>query len=150
LSAIHGNLPAELRACAAKPSTEKDESSSGSGVSTPIPELSKQDLKKMMDDIPCVGEIPRSGKDAAGKPLENEFYYVPEMDTDPGRRDIVTSGMRGTGLRAVRKQHKVCTALSRDIGALADPDCSNTTGSDPESSSRLCSLVAVCNMCRRA
>ncbi|KAF2658211.1 hypothetical protein K491DRAFT_702983 [Lophiostoma macrostomum CBS 122681] len=106
LSAVHGNLPAELRACAVKSSNEKDKSSNGSGASTPIPELSKQDLKKMMDDIPCIGEIPRSGKDAAGKPLENEFYYVPEMDMDQSRRDIVTNGMRGTGLRAVRKQHK--------------------------------------------
>ena len=56
-----------------------------------------------MDDIPCVGEIPRSGKDAAGKALENEFYYVPEMDTDIVRRDAVTGSMRGGGLRSTRK-----------------------------------------------
>jgi hypothetical protein len=102
LSAIHRNLPAELKACITDSDDEdKDEKS------TPAHELTKQDLKKMMDDIPCVGEIPRSGKDAAGQPLENEFYYVPEMDTNDARRETVTSGMRGSGLRSVRKQHKV-------------------------------------------
>ncbi|KAF2193296.1 hypothetical protein K469DRAFT_552232 [Zopfia rhizophila CBS 207.26] len=107
LSAIHNNLPAELKACATKPSDDKNNKSSNSSeASTPIPRLSTQDLKKLMDDIPCVGEIPRSGKDAAGKPLENEFYYVPEMDSDQMRRDAVTGGMRGPGLRAVRKSHK--------------------------------------------
>ncbi|KAF2257835.1 hypothetical protein CC78DRAFT_505623 [Lojkania enalia] len=104
LSSIHSNLPAELRACATK--TSDNQTSDGSGASTPVPQLTKEDLKKLMDAIPCVGEIPRSGKDAAGKALENEFYYVPEMDTDTMRRETVTSGMRGTGLRAVRKQHK--------------------------------------------
>lgn len=107
LSTIHGNLPAELKACLAESSDDKDKSASSSGASTPVPQLSKQDLKTLMDNIPCVGEIPRSGKDAAGQPLENEFYYVPEMDTDHTRRDAVTGGMRGTGLRSVRKQHKV-------------------------------------------
>lgn len=105
LSAIHGNLPAELKACVAKDSESKG--SDGSGASTPTPQLTKQDLKKLLDEIPCIGEIPRYGKDAAGKPLENEFYYVPEMDMDQIRRDTVTGGMRGTGLRSVRKQHKV-------------------------------------------
>ncbi|KAF2796979.1 hypothetical protein K505DRAFT_236495 [Melanomma pulvis-pyrius CBS 109.77] len=112
LSAIHGNLPAELKACAAKSSDDQNEASTSASVSasasasTATTHLSTQDLKRLMDDIPCVGEIPRSGKDAAGKPLENEFYYVPEMDTDLMRRDAVTGGMRGTGLRAVRKSHK--------------------------------------------
>ena len=65
-----------------------------------------------MDDIPCVGEIPRSGKDAAGKALENEFYYVPEMDADQMRREAVSGSFRGTGLRSVRKQHKVIASYS--------------------------------------
>jgi hypothetical protein len=109
ISTIHNNLPAELRACITKPSNDTTNSTDGddSGTSTPTPQLSKQDLRMMMDSIACIGEIPRSGKDAAGKPLENEFYYVPEMDTNNARRDNVTSGMRGTGLRSVRKQHKV-------------------------------------------
>ncbi|KAF2122338.1 hypothetical protein BDV96DRAFT_483296 [Lophiotrema nucula] len=104
LSTIHNNLPAELRACAAKAIDSQD--AEGSGSATQVPQLSTQDLKKLMDDIACIGEIPRSGKDAAGKSLENEFYYVPEMDADMMRRETVTGGMRGTGLRAVRKQHK--------------------------------------------
>ncbi|KAJ4354305.1 target of SBF [Didymosphaeria variabile] len=100
LSAIHSNLPAELKACQSK----KSEDEEGSGASTPVPQFSKQDLKSLMDRIPCIGEIPRSGKDAAGQPLENEFYYVPEMDANMLRRETV--GVRGTGLRSVRKQHK--------------------------------------------
>ncbi|PVI01927.1 hypothetical protein DM02DRAFT_627253 [Periconia macrospinosa] len=105
LSVIHTNLPAELKASITKPS--EDNASGSSGQTTPVPQLGKQDLKKLLDEIPCVGEIPRSGKDAAGQPLENEFYYVPEMDTDTARRETITMGMRGAGgLRAVRKQHK--------------------------------------------
>ncbi|KAJ4289001.1 target of SBF [Kalmusia sp. IMI 367209] len=103
ISTIHKNIPSELKACLPKNS---DKDGEGSGASTPVPQLSKKELKRMMDDIPCIGEIPRSGKDAAGQPLENEFYYVPEMDTDMLRRETVTGGMRGTGLRSVRKQHK--------------------------------------------
>ena len=61
-----------------------------------------------MDLTPCVGEIPRMGKDAAGKPLESEYYYVPEMDPDQMRRETIQAGMRSTGLRSVRKTHKVC------------------------------------------
>ncbi|KAF2450335.1 hypothetical protein P171DRAFT_439001 [Karstenula rhodostoma CBS 690.94] len=100
LSAIHSNLPAELKACQSK----KSDGEEGSGASTPVPQFSKQDLRQLMDRIPCIGEIPRSGKDAAGQPLENEFYYVPEMDSNMLRRETV--GVRGTGLRSVRKQHK--------------------------------------------
>lgn len=102
LSAIHSNLPAELKAVQSKKSGGYEEGSK----STDVTHFSKQDLKKLMDGIPCIGEIPRSGKDAAGEPLENEFYYVPEMDADMLRRETV--GVRGTGLRSVRKQHKVC------------------------------------------
>ncbi|OAL47519.1 hypothetical protein IQ07DRAFT_602263 [Pyrenochaeta sp. DS3sAY3a] len=104
LSAIHSNLPAELRACIPMKTEGKD--SEGSGSSTPVAQLSRQDLKKILDDTPCVGEIPRAGKDAAGHPLENEFYYVPEMDTNQMRRETITAGTRSTGLRSVRKTHK--------------------------------------------
>lgn len=107
LSVIHSNLPAELRACAMKSLDGK--ASEGSGSSTPVPQLSRQELKRILDDTPCVGEIPRAGKDAAGQPLENEFYYVPEMDTNQMRRESITAGSRSTGLRSVRKTHKVCS-----------------------------------------
>lgn len=97
LSTIHSNLPAELRGAMAKPSDTEN-----------INTLSSADLKTILDKIPCVGEIPREGKDAAGKLLESEFYYVPEMDQDEMRKDAVTSSLGKTGLRAARKTHKVC------------------------------------------
>ena len=65
-------------------------------------------LQQLLEAIPCVGLIERKGKDAAGKPLEAQFYYVPEMDENIVRREAVLGGRGGTGLRAVRKNHKVC------------------------------------------
>jgi hypothetical protein len=109
LSAIHSNLPAELRSCV--PKTTDTKNTDDSGATTPVPQLSRHDLKKILDDTPCVGEIPRAGKDAAGQPLENEFYYVPEMDANQMRRETITAGTRSTGLRSVRKTHKVCLIL---------------------------------------
>ncbi|KAF2127592.1 hypothetical protein P153DRAFT_358464 [Dothidotthia symphoricarpi CBS 119687] len=102
LSAIHSNLPSELKISVIKSSKGKD---TGDGE-TSTAQLTHQDLKKILDDTPCVGEIPRAGKDAAGKPLENEFYYVPEMDSNQMRRETITAGMRSTGLRTVRRTHK--------------------------------------------
>ena len=61
----------------------------------------------MIDRTQCIGEVCREGKDAAGKPLESEYYYIPDMDLDEGRRDAVVDGLRKPGLRACRKQHKV-------------------------------------------
>jgi hypothetical protein len=96
LSTIHTNLPAELKACA---------NPDGEGVVS----VTQADLERVLHSIPCVGEIKRQdkGKDAAGKPLENEFYYLPELDENGVRRENVISGRGGTGLRAVRKNHKV-------------------------------------------
>lgn len=107
LSAIHSNLPAELKLSVPKGNAGKD----AEGDETLAVPLTHQDLKKILDDTPCVGEIPRAGKDAAGKPLENEFYYVPEMDSNQMRRETITAGMRSTGLRTVRRTHKVCPLL---------------------------------------
>lgn len=57
--------------------------------------------------VPCVGVIERCGKDAAGKPLEREFYYIPEHDDDEDRRLMVEQLKGGrSGLRACRKTHK--------------------------------------------
>ncbi|KAF1996648.1 hypothetical protein P154DRAFT_309946 [Amniculicola lignicola CBS 123094] len=97
LTSIHGNLPTELKACADK--------SLGDDAPRP-PVLTKDNLKDILAEIPCIGEIPRQGKDAAGKALDPEFFYLPEMDTDVMRREAVTSSRGGTGLRNVRKQHK--------------------------------------------
>ncbi|KAK5654544.1 hypothetical protein OQA88_7173 [Cercophora sp. LCS_1] len=70
-------------------------------------DLSKDQLRVIIESTACVGIIRRQGKDAAGKPLESEYYYVPEMDTDEQRRLAVTDGLRKPSLRACRKQHKV-------------------------------------------
>ncbi|KAK4544626.1 hypothetical protein LTR36_004198 [Oleoguttula mirabilis] len=95
LSTIHSNLPAELRGALVK---------SSDAESRLI--LNPSDLKIILDGIPCVGEISREGKDAAGKLLESEFYYVPENDGDEMRRDTVTQSLGKTSIRAARKQHK--------------------------------------------
>ncbi|KIW08619.1 uncharacterized protein PV09_00576 [Verruconis gallopava] len=92
LSTIHSNLPAELRTCAT--------------ATNPNASLPTSELERLLHSLPCVGEITREGKDAAGKPLENEFYYVPEMDDNTMRREAVLGSRGGTGLRAVRKNHK--------------------------------------------
>lgn len=70
--------------------------------------LSMEALKKMLDATRCIGEVSREGKDAAGKVLESEYYYIPDLDSDEKRRDAVVEGLRKPGLRACRKQHKVC------------------------------------------
>ncbi|KAI8945797.1 hypothetical protein F4801DRAFT_108504 [Xylaria longipes] len=83
LTAIMNNLPAEEK---------KD--------------LSKSALRRIIEGTKCVGVIARQGKDAAGKALESEYYYIPEHDTDDSRRIAVTDGLRKPSLRACRKQHK--------------------------------------------
>jgi hypothetical protein len=69
--------------------------------------LTKEDLHKIISAIPCIGEIHREGKDAAGKPLESEYYYIPDEDHDEQRRAAVVDGLRKPSLRNCRKQHKV-------------------------------------------
>ncbi|KAI5920626.1 hypothetical protein F4810DRAFT_406739 [Camillea tinctor] len=83
LSGILNNLPAEEK---------KD--------------LTKADLRRIIEATECLGVIRRQGKDAAGKPLESEYYYVPEKDEDENRRVAVTDGLRKPSLRACRRQHK--------------------------------------------
>jgi hypothetical protein len=93
LSVIMNHLPAELK-----------------GASPTYPEnkgLSKADLRKLLNAAACIGEIGREGKDAAGKPLESEYYYIPDEDTDEHRRAAVVDGLRKPSLRNCRKQHKV-------------------------------------------
>ncbi|KAK1749504.1 hypothetical protein QBC47DRAFT_395738 [Echria macrotheca] len=69
-------------------------------------DLSKDQLRSIIESTPCIGIIRRQGKDAAGKPLESEYYYIPEMDEDEARRLAVTDGLRKPSLRACRKVHK--------------------------------------------
>lgn len=93
LSVIFHNLPAELKG--ASPTRLENKG------------LSKDDLRKLLNAAPCIGEIDREGKDAAGKPLESEYYYIPDEDTDAQRRAAVVDGLRKPSLRNCRKQHKV-------------------------------------------
>ena len=71
-------------------------------------DFSPAKLQQVLQPIVCIGAVRREGKDAAGKPLESEFYYMPEQDNDEGRREAVKDlGIGGRGLRNCRKSHKV-------------------------------------------
>ncbi|KAL8685104.1 MAG: hypothetical protein Q9224_005964 [Gallowayella concinna] len=94
LSTIMNNLPAHFKA------DIKSNSKENTGVTA-------GELIRLLDSTACIGEVTREGKDAAGKPLECEFYYVPDLDNDVKRRNAVVDGLRKPGLRACRKQHKV-------------------------------------------
>ncbi|KAL8752556.1 MAG: hypothetical protein Q9184_005693 [Pyrenodesmia sp. 2 TL-2023] len=93
LSTIMNNLPAHFKDT--KSNTKENTA------------LTIESLKRMLESTSCIGEVAREGKDAAGKPLESEYYYVPDMDDDAKRRDSVVEGLMKPGLRACRKQHKV-------------------------------------------
>ena len=85
LSTLFSNLPAHLRS-----------------------EYSQESLLALIDRTSCISAIHREGKDAAGKALESEYYYVADMDRDGDRREAVTEGLGRKGLRNCRKVHKVC------------------------------------------
>lgn len=68
--------------------------------------LSLAQLRAVLNQVECIGIIYRQGKDAAGKPLEEEYYYIPEKDTDPERQTLVALIKGHGGLRACRKTHK--------------------------------------------
>ena len=94
LSTLFGNLPIALRS---------------ELVPLGEPQTSYQPkLIALLSNVPCIGVVSRQGKDAAGQPLENEYHYLPDLDTDEQRRGAVTEELRKPGLRACRKQHKVC------------------------------------------
>ncbi|OJJ41808.1 hypothetical protein ASPWEDRAFT_287035 [Aspergillus wentii DTO 134E9] len=89
-STILNNLP---------PTMWKREDRSKSGPS-------KTDIRAIIDATKCIGKVAREGKDAAGKPLESEYYYIPDFDDDDMRREAVVHDLRKPGLRNCRKQHK--------------------------------------------
>lgn len=107
-----------------------------SGIMNNLPseekkDLSKHDLRRIIESTDCIGVIARHGKDAAGKPLESEYYYIPEHDTDDSRRIAVTDGLRKPSLRACRKQHKVtCNTRQYICDRSKLTWDSNTTGND--------------------
>lgn len=71
-----------------------------------VSKLSLQQLRSVLHSIDCIGVIYRQGKDAAGKPLEEEYYYMPENDHDPERNKLVSLIKGHGGLRACRRTHK--------------------------------------------
>lgn len=68
---------------------------------------SKSDVRNILASTKFIGRVAREGKDAAGKPLESEYYYLPDEDDDVMRRSAVVDDLRKPGLRNCRKQHKV-------------------------------------------
>ena len=63
-------------------------------------------VRSVLNNIKCVGVIYRKGKDAAGKPLEEEYYYMPENDDDQSRTQLVANLKGHGGLRSCRRTHK--------------------------------------------
>ena len=81
-------------------------------------DVSIDEFRHVIDNTDCVGKVAREGKDAAGKPLESEYYYVADFDRDEMRRDAVVFSLRKPGLRSCRKQHKVCLLFFNHIITL--------------------------------
>ncbi|KAF3904895.1 hypothetical protein ABW20_dc0107572 [Dactylellina cionopaga] len=86
-------------------------------ASTPLSNLFKSLPGAVMDKVPigfvqalltsvaCIGEIKREGKDASGRPLECEYYYIGDLDDDEDRKALVGT-LSKPSLRACRKTHK--------------------------------------------
>lgn len=69
--------------------------------------LTRAELRVLLKTESCIGVIHREGKDAAGKPLDEEYYYDLENDPDTERRSLVTALKGGrSGLRSCRRTHK--------------------------------------------
>jgi regulator of nonsense transcripts 2 len=82
--------------------------SNANNLSGPV----RAEIRYILENTKCIGKVAREGKDAAGKPLESEYYYIPDFDDDEMRRETVVNNLRKPGLRNCRKQHKVCTLYS--------------------------------------
>jgi hypothetical protein len=74
--------------------------------------LSRSDIRNILESTKFIGRVAREGKDAAGKPLESEYYYIPDEDDDVMRRSAVVDDLRKPGLRNCRKQHKVSISMA--------------------------------------
>jgi len=96
LSTILNNLPQEMKV---------DKTKHGDGI-----EVDTETLRNLIESTQCIGEIKRAGKDAAGMPLESEYYYVADDDFDEDRR-MAIGGLKKPGLRNCRKLHKVCLCV---------------------------------------
>ena len=63
-------------------------------------------IRSVLLNLKSIGVIYREGKDAAGKPLEEEYYYIPEEDDNVERKKLVASIKGHGGLRSCRRTHK--------------------------------------------
>ena len=100
LSTLMHNLPSAL--------TAKSSSTTSVKKGEPCEHFTDHQLQSILENTECIGTVEREGKDAAGKRLESEYYYIPEGDIDEARREMV-EGLGGRGLRNCRKSHKVCS-----------------------------------------
>ncbi|SCU96592.1 LADA_0H01728g1_1 [Lachancea dasiensis] len=76
-------------------------------VNSTVSTMKPFELRALLETEKCIGVIYREGKDAAGKPLDEEYYYDLENDTDDNRRQVVSSLKGGrSGLRSCRRVHK--------------------------------------------
>lgn len=75
-------------------------------ISGNINDLTNGQLKTILEETKPIGIISRQGKDAAGKPLEEEYYYIPEKDDDVERPKLVSSIKGHGGIRSCRTVHK--------------------------------------------
>ncbi|CAI4038350.1 hypothetical protein SMKI_04G6940 [Saccharomyces mikatae IFO 1815] len=69
-------------------------------------QLSRDELGEVLETIPCISIIVRTGKDASGKALENEYYYDIENDDNDERKILYNLLKGGSRLRSCRKEHK--------------------------------------------
>ncbi|KAH3899589.1 uncharacterized protein SCODWIG_02198 [Saccharomycodes ludwigii] len=76
-------------------------------VNSTTQKMSKSELRAVLQTCECLGVINRVGKDAAGKPLEEEYFYELEKDDDEERKNLIRSLKGGrAGLRSCRRTHK--------------------------------------------
>ncbi|KAK6462597.1 hypothetical protein DFJ63DRAFT_319406 [Scheffersomyces coipomensis] len=75
-------------------------------ISVVTSKLQLNQLRVLLHNIKCIGVIYREGKDAAGKQLEEEYYYMPENDNDFDRTNLVSNLKGHGGLRSCRRTHK--------------------------------------------
>ncbi|GJJ06408.1 hypothetical protein Clacol_000599 [Clathrus columnatus] len=61
-------------------------------------------VKEILNGVKMFGKIERNGLSAADHPLEDEWFYIPENDEEPGRADLLKGLMPKK--RAVTKQAK--------------------------------------------
>ncbi|KAM3161431.1 Protein PLM2 [Lachancea thermotolerans] len=76
-------------------------------VNSTVSTLAPKELRALLEAERCIGVIYRQGKDAAGKPLDEEYYYDVENDSDENRRQLVSALKGGrSNLRSCRRVHK--------------------------------------------